>query len=200
MAVSAQQTVSTPEQYLALERRATVKSEYVNGHIFAMAGASRRHNQITFNIAVALGLQLKRRSCVAYTSDMRVKVAVTGLYTYPDVVVTCDKPVFEDVFVDTLLNPAVIIEVLLNSAEGYDRGAKFAHYRRLPSLKEYCLVSQDRVCVEHYARQMHRWLLTETSAFDDVLQLHAIDCELNIADVYDKVDFPDTILTNYPLS
>lgn len=198
MAVSVQQTTPTPEQYLALERCAAVKSEYINGHILAMAGASRRHNQMTFNIAVALGLQLKGRSCVAYTSDMRVKVAATGLYTYPDVVATCEKPVFEDAFVDTLLNPAVIIEVLSDSTEGYDRGAKFAHYRRLPSLQEYCLISQDRVCVEHYVRQMQRWLLTETSAFNDVLRLDAIDCELNIADVYDKVDFPDTILHIFP--
>jgi len=117
MKIFAQQPEYTPGQYLALERKAEYKSEYINGRMFAIAGASRQHNQITFNIAVALGIQLRERPCVAYPSDMRVKVTQTGMYSYPDVVATCREPRFEDAFTDTLLNPAVIIEVLSESTE-----------------------------------------------------------------------------------
>src|SRR5919198_4874617 len=118
----------TPEEYLALERAARHKSEYVNGRIYALAGASRAHNLIVVNVSAELRAQLRGRPCETYASDMRVKVSQTGLYTYPDVVVVCGEPRFEDAQVDTLLNPTVIIEVLSESTESYDRGEKFAHY------------------------------------------------------------------------
>ena len=191
MDILAQEPEYSSEQYLALERKAEQKSEYINGRIFAMAGASRQHNQITFNISVALGIQLKGRTCVAYSSDMRVKVKQTGLYTYPDVVATCNEPQFEDSFVDTLLNPTIIIEVLSDSTEVYDRGGKFAHYRRLPSLQEYILIAQDGICVEHYSRQDERWLLTEMSDLAETLRLDSIDCTLSLVDIYDKVEIED---------
>ncbi|MBF0526883.1 MAG: Uma2 family endonuclease [Deltaproteobacteria bacterium] len=181
----------TPEQYLALEREAVQKSEYVNGHILAMAGASRRHNQITFNLAVALGGQLKERPCVAYVNDMRVKVSATGLYTYPDMAALCGEPGFEDNHMDTLLNPMVIVEVLSDSTEAYDRGAKFAHCRRLPSLTEYVLIAQDKVCVEHYVRQGKQWLLSEVDGLDGTIQLDSIGCSLSLEEIYDKIKFPD---------
>jgi len=188
MRIFAQKPEHTPEEYLALERKAECKSEYVNGRMFAMTGASRQHNQITFNITVALGIQLKGRPCVAYSSDMRVKVTQTGLYAYPDVVATCREPRFEDAFTDTLLNPAVIIEVLSESTEAYDRGEKFAHYRGLQSLLEYLLVAQDRICVEHYGRQGKRWILTEVSELGGTIHLDSIDCTLSIQEIYDKVE------------
>lgn len=181
----------TPDKYLTLERKAEHKREYINGRIFAMAGASRQHNQITFNISVTLGIQLKGRTCVAYSSDMRVKVKQTGLYTYPDIVATCNEPLFEDSFVDTLLNPAVIIEVMPDSTEAYDRGVKFAHYRRLPSLQEYVLVAQDGICVEHYLRRDERWILSEISDLAGTCGLDSIDCTLSLADIYDKVEVAD---------
>jgi Uma2 family endonuclease len=112
----------TPEVYLELDRRSEFKNEYFKGEIFAMTGASRKHNLITFNISVLLGPQLKSRQCEAYASDMRVKVKSSGLYSYPDVVVVCGAPIFEDKETDTLTNPTVIIEVLSRSTEGYDRG------------------------------------------------------------------------------
>jgi Uma2 family endonuclease len=102
----------TPEQYLALERQAETKSEYFDGEIFAMAGASREHNLIVGNVVRELGTQLKRRPCELYPGDMRVRVTETGLYTYPDVVVVCGEPQFEDEQGDTLLNPTLIVEVL----------------------------------------------------------------------------------------
>ena len=184
------QSSFTPEHYLALERQASYKSEYVNGGIFAMAGASREHNQVVFNIAGELHGQLKNRPCLAYVNDMRVKVSTTGLYTYPDVAVLCGQPDFEDERMDTLLNPSVIIEILSPSTEAYDRGDKFAHYRRLPSLMEYVLIAQDKVRVEHYIRQGSKWVLTEMNSLDETLYLASIQCEIALRDLYAKVDLP----------
>jgi Uma2 family endonuclease len=120
---------------------------------------------------------------------MRVKVSLTGLYTYPDVVVVCGEIRFEDVDNDTLLNPTVIVEVLSASTEAYDRGEKFAHYRRLESLQEYVLVAQDKVRIEHYVRQGSQWVLSEASTLDETVHLAAIDCNMVLRDVYDKVQF-----------
>ncbi|MGH8574007.1 MAG: Uma2 family endonuclease [Gammaproteobacteria bacterium] len=179
----------TSEQYLAAERKAPYKSELVNGHVYAMAGARREHNQITFNIARELGVRLRDRPCTAYVSDLRVKVAATGLYTYPDVVALCGEALFEDSTLDTLLNPQVLIEVLSESTEAYDRGDKFAHYRRLPSLSDYVLIAQDKVRIEHYVRQGQQWVLSEADDRHDTIQIASIGCALVLRDVYDKVDF-----------
>lgn len=178
----------TPEEYLAIERAAEYKSEYFDGEVFPMPGASRRHNLISMNVGATLNLQLKRRPCEVYPSDMRVKIPATGLYTYPDVVVVCGEPQFEDAQVDTLLNPTLLVEVLSESTEGYDRGKKSENYRTLPSLMEYLLIAQEKYHVEHYARQAdNRWLLTETKSPADTLHLAAISCELALTDIYDKV-------------
>src|SRR2546423_7792204 len=115
-------TYFTPEQYLALEREAEYKSEYINGQIYAMSGASREHNLIAVNIVSELHALLRGQPCEAYMSDMRVKVSQTGMYTYPDVVAVCGGPRFEDEHGDTLINPTVIVEVLSPSTEAYDRG------------------------------------------------------------------------------
>jgi Uma2 family endonuclease len=181
----------TPEQYLALERKADYRSEYVNGYIFAMAGASREHNLIAGNTFGELHAQLKGRPCEAHVSDMRIKVSETGLYTYPDVVALCGEPRLEDAQMDTLLNPTVIVEVLSESTEAYDRGDKFAHYRRLESLTDYVMIAQDKVRVEHYVRQGEQWVLTEISDPDGRLRLSSIDCSIALREIYDKVPFPE---------
>jgi len=180
----------TPEAYLMLERKADHKSEYVNGQIIAVAGASRRHNLIAGNLYREVSQQLRGRSCEAYISDMRIKVDHTGLYTYPDVVVACGEIRFEDR--DTLLNPTVIVEVLSASTEAYDRGAKFAHYRRLDSLQEYLLVAQDNVSIEHYVRQGVKWALSEASTLDACVHFVSIDCNMALHDLYDKVHFNES--------
>lgn len=185
----AQQSKYTAKQYIALERKGKYKSEYINGYIVAMAGASRQHNQITFNIAGELRSQLRDLPCIAYVNDMRVKVSQTGLYTYPDVVATCSEPQFEDTHMDTLLNPTVIMEVLSESTEAYDRGEKFAHYRRLPSLTDYVLVAQNKACVEHYIRRGEQWVLSEVSDLDGKIHFDSIDCDLLIREIYDKTGF-----------
>ncbi|BBL69490.1 Uma2 family endonuclease [Methylogaea oryzae] len=184
---SVSEKLYTPEEYLALERQAEFKSEYINGRIYAMAGTSRAHNLIVFNLVRELGNQLKGRPCEAYVADMRVKVTPTGLYTYPDVAVACGDIRFDDQHNDTLLNPGVIVEVLSESTEAYDRGEKFAHYRRLASLREYVLVSQDRMRVEHYLRDGEQWILTELNQPETVLELSSIQCGVLLKDIYDKV-------------
>jgi Uma2 family endonuclease len=178
----------TPQQYLARERQAETKSEYLRGEMFAMSGASRKHNLVAMNVAGELHQQLRDRECEVYQADMRVKVSSTGLYTYPDVTVACDEPEFEDAQVDTLLNPRVIVEVLSPSTADYDRGGKFAHYRRLPSLQEYLLISQDVPLVEHYVRQgPDQWQLTEQRSLDAAIDLPSIRCRLPLAEIYLKV-------------
>ena len=178
----------TPQEYLEIERRAEYKSEYFDGEMFAMAGASRAHNQITTNVVGELHPQLKKRPCRVYTNDMRVKVSATGLYTYPDIVAFCGPARFDDNQKDTLLNPTVIIEVLSDSTEAYDRGKKFQHYRTLESLQEYVLISQQECRVEHYVRQPgNQWALTEVHDLTEVIQLSSIQCQLALADIYDKV-------------
>lgn len=183
----------TPQQYLALERQAKTKSEYLRGEMFALAGASREHNLIAGNVNRELGEQLRERECEVYQAEMRVKISPTGLYTYPDVTVVCGEPKFEDAEVDTLLNPKVLVEVLSPSTADYDRGGKFTHYRRLSSLQEYVLISQDRPLVEHYVRQgKDEWLLTERSSLHDSLILPSIQCQLPLSEIYLKVQFaPD---------
>jgi Uma2 family endonuclease len=179
----------TPEDYLAIERSADFKSEYFDGEIFAMTGASEPHNLIVINTVRELSVQLKKRPCKLYANDMRVKVDPTGLYTYPDLVVVCGKAQLADPHLDTLLNPTLIVEVLSDSTEAYDRGRKFEHYRKLESLVEYVLISQHWPHVESYRRQPdHHWLLTECSGLDSVLRLESIDCELALAEIYDKVE------------
>lgn len=180
----------TPAEYLAMERQSETKSDYWDGEVYALAGASRNHNLIVTNITIGLGTQVKGRPCEVYPGDMRVKAAHAA-YTYPDVVVVCGRPEFEDRERDTLLNPTVLIEVLSPSTEAYDRGAKFEAYRSLPSLADYLLVAQDRAAVEHYSRQGdNRWLLTVYTDLEAVVRIESIGCELRLADLYDKVEFP----------
>lgn len=188
MSSIAARTYLTPEEYLAFERKATTKHEYLAGEIVAMSGASFAHNFITGDIFGELRSQLKGGKCRAATSDMRVKVNKTGSYFYPDVVVFCGEPQAEDSQSDTLLNPTVIIEVLSPSTEARDRGEKFWHYQQLASLREYVLVSQDRVCVEHYLREGTYWLRTEFRILEDVMPLASIECELSLRDIYSSVE------------
>jgi Uma2 family endonuclease len=192
MASAALITRYTPQQYIALERKAEFRSEYCNGFITAMAGTSREHNLIALNLGAEISSQLKNRPCEAYVSDMRVLVSRTGLYTYPDVVAVCGEPRFEDDEVDTLLNPTMIVEVLSPSTESYDRGKKFGHYRLLESLREYIVVAQDQVLLERYTRQGEEWLLTDLRDLDASLRLTSIDCEASLREIYAKVEFPGT--------
>lgn len=190
MSSAAVQSHLTPEDYLALERKATIKSEYRDGVIHPMPRSNRAHNLVNGNISCGLRLQLKERACEVYACDMRLKVSAAGLYTCPDILVVCDEPRFEDDSFDILLNPTALFEVLSPSTEAYDRGAKFGYYRQLDTMHEYTLVSQDLMRVEHYLRHKEQWILTEFGSPDDVVRLTSIDCELPLREVYAKVEFP----------
>jgi Uma2 family endonuclease len=183
----------TPEEYLAIERKAEAKSEYFAGEIFLMAGASERHNLIVANLVGEFRAQFKKRPCKVYPSDMRVKIQTTGLsglYTYPDVVIVCTEPEFEDERKDTLLNPVLLVEVLSDSTEAYDRGKKFEHYRTLNSLSDYLLVAQDNPKVEYYVRQPDgKWLFSAYNDLQDTIELASVRCSLPLVEIYDKVEF-----------
>ena len=184
-------TYLTPEEYLAIERRNEYRSEYLDGEMVAMTGASREHNLIALNIAGEIHRQLRGRPCETYVSDMRVRIPITRTYTYPDVSVVCGEPLFEDDYIDTLLNPTALVEVLSESTERYDRGRKFGFYRTIESLAEYVLVAQDECRVEQYAKQRDgRWLLTDHRSPEDVVELASIQCTLKLSDVYEKVALP----------
>ena len=196
MATRAAQTYLTPEEYITLERKAipdaeTVRSEYINGEIIAMSGASFAHNLITYNISGELRIRLRDSGCLAFANEMRVSIPSVNSYFYPDVGVVCEEPRFEDDVFDTLLNPIVIVEVLSPSTEAYDRGDKFAHYRQLQSLQEYILVSQDKVRVDHYVRHAAQWILTDFQKHDQQLPLTSIQCELPLQEIYERVPFPE---------
>ncbi len=185
-------TKLTPEEYLEKERKAEYKSEYFDGEIFAMAGAKRNHNKVTTNVGGLIWQHLKGKDCESYSNDMRVFVPKTGLYTYPDVVVICGEPKFQDNVFDTLLNPTLLIEVLSDTTENYDRGKKFQHYRSIESLQEYVSVSQDEARIEKYVKQGDGfWVLSEAVGLDAKIKLDAIDCELALSEVFDKVIFSD---------
>jgi Uma2 family endonuclease len=179
----------TPEQYLIAERKAEFRSEYVDGRMYAMSGASWEHGGITLNVAKLLSDQLADTPCHVRTTDQRVRARPGGPYYYPDIVVVCGEPQFEDKEFDTLLNATLIIEVLSPSTESYDRGAKFERYRQMSSLAEYLLISQTRVHIEHFVLSDGSWIASEISALDAVVDLTSIGVRLKVADIYHRVRF-----------
>lgn len=180
----------SPDEYLLFERAAVDRHEYFDGEIFAMAGSSFEHAIIASNIGTSLHTQLKTRPCKTSIADLRVHVPATGLYTYPDVVTVCGEPQFlADAYLDTLLNPDLIVEVLSPTTAGYDQGEKFDHYRTIESLKEYILVWQDKKRVARYTRRDDgSWLLNDFIGDEAEVELTSINCSLSMENIYDKVD------------
>lgn len=188
-AEAATKKIWTPAEYLALERSSPQRHELLDGEIFAMAGASFEHDKIVANIVGELRSALRDRPCDVTPPDLRVHVPATGLYTYPDVTVLCRDPLFEGDLRDTLLNPTVIVEVLSESTEGYDRGKKFRNYRSIASFREYVLVAQDAVSVERYTRgEDGVWSLHESGAWERFV-LASIGGSIAVDEIYLKV-FP----------
>ena len=179
----------SPQEYLQQERIAEFRSEYHEGQVFAMTGASRNHNRIVTNISSSLNVQLKSRSCNNYSNDMRISLQGGKRYVYPDIVVTCGREEFEDENRDSLLNPVVIIEVLSPSTEAYDRGEKFLYYQTMSSLQEYVLISQERRCFEIFRKQEDgSWVYRALQSASMALELESIDCVLTTDEVYAKVN------------
>jgi Uma2 family endonuclease len=181
----------TPEQYLEIERAAETKSEYFDGEMFAMSGASAAHVLISGNLAFHLRLKIGQGRCTSFGSDMKVRTGAAGLYTYPDLSVAHGQALFGDEEEDVLLNPVVIFEVLSPSTEAYDRGLKFDQYRSIESLRHYVLVSQHRPLVECHTRQGDLWVASISRGLDAVLRLESLECELSMHDVYEGVRLPE---------
>jgi Uma2 family endonuclease len=180
----------TPAEYLARERAATYRSEYFDGEMFAMAGGSPRHSLISASVIRELGNGLKRRPCAVYESNLRILISATGLYTYPDASVICGPLEYEDEHRDTVVNPTLLVEVLSDSTEAYDRGKKFGHYRQIAALREYLLVSQEEPKIERFLRNDDgTWTLTEAAGMDAALGLPSRGIEVSLREIYDKVDF-----------
>lgn len=183
----------TEAEYLAFERASESKHEYFDGEIYAMSGANQAHNLIVANVIAALRPQIRGKGCQLYPSDMWVRVPATGSYAYPDVTIMCGEAQFDGDQRDVLLNPIMIIEVLSESTEAFDRGLKFQRYRELESLREYVLIDQHQAHIEHFTRtDSGIWQLSEASGKDSTLELVTADCELRLVEVYEDVDFSAT--------
>lgn len=182
----------TPDEYLELERQATERHEYLDGHIYEMAGESLAHSQICVNLAREVSTQLKGKRCQALSPNMKVRTGEKKLFSYPDLTIVCGQTIFHDVQRDVLLNPTVVFEVLSRSTEGFDRGEKFLRYRNnIETLTDYVLISQHIPLVEHYTRREdNRWLMTSLSGLDSALALPEIGCVLRLSEIYDRVEFP----------
>jgi Uma2 family endonuclease len=177
------------EEYFKIEETSISKHEYYQGTIFAMTGASENHNLISGAVYRNLGNQLDDKPCRPYPGDFRLKIEAVNLYTYPDLSVICGETQLADGRQDTFLNPTLLIEILSDSTEAYDRGKKTEFYRTIPSLQEYLFISQDKPHVERFRRHQHGWLLTEYSALDELAPLDSIGCTLSLAAIYKLVRF-----------
>ena len=188
----------TAAEYLAIESTSEIRHEFLDGEMFAMSGGSLWHNLIKDNFARAVANRLSGGTCRVVTSDQRLKVNATGLYTYPDVLVFCGPPVMEDGVHHTLTNASLVADVLSNSTEKYDRGIKFSHYRRLDTLQEYLLIAQDRFSVEVFQRQdagsssagSDAWLLSAAAEREAEVRLSSLGITVPLAEIYAGVEFP----------
>ena len=190
-------TLLTPEQYLAREAQAEFKSEYFAGETFAMAGGTRAHSIIGGNTTTAFQNALGGKGCRPFNSDLRVKIDDTGLYTYPDASVVCGEARIERRGgAESLLNPTLIVEVLSDSTEQYDRTVKFDHYRKLESLREYVLVSQHQPRVERFVCEADgSWTYHVHEGLDAVATFAAIPAMVPLSNIYLDVAFPEPIPT-----
>lgn len=191
----------TVEEYFEIDARNERKSEFYDGEMFLMAGASREHNILTRNLSGELYQRLKGGRCQVFIADMRVKVSRSGLYTYPDLLIVCGEPEYAPENRDTLTNPAAVIEVLSDSTANYDRTTKFRFYKQLPSLREYVLVSQTEPLVERFTRTpAGRWEYDEFVGPDAALALATGPATVALADLYAGVEFPPPADAKHPSS
>src|SRR5881398_2841969 len=175
----------TGEQYLEIERFSEIRHEYLDGLVYAMAGESRDHSRICFNLAVIVGRQLQGTACEGFSPNMKVRTGIGGLYAYPDLMIVCGEAVFHDEHGDVLLNPTVIFEVLSPSTEKYDRGEKFRRYRtQIESLEYYVLISQDRMHLElHHRESDGTWSQVDFDGANATLNLASVQCMVPLFEI-----------------
>jgi len=175
----------TIEEYLSLEREATVKHEYYRGEVFAMSGASPRYNIIFSNLFVGLGIQLKGKKCRPYGSDMRVHIPENTLFTYPDISIFCGELKTFNHEDDSVIGPTVLVEILSPSTKNYDRGEKFKLYRDIPSLREYVLIDTESIGIEVFRlNDSHHWELEEYKTLEETLTIRCVDVSVSLLDIY----------------
>jgi Uma2 family endonuclease len=180
----------TPQEYLIRDRQASCKSEFHQGEVFAIGGGSANHSLIAANFVREAGNALKDKSCTVFNSDLRVQVRSTGLYTYPDATIVCGEREFDDDQRDTIINPTVIVEVLSDSTEKYDRGKKANHYRQIASLKELLLITQGRPHVERFTRQPNGdWMFHEQYDLSADFELKSLGIFVAISELYRGLKF-----------
>lgn len=197
MAFPIPERLYTPQEYLEFERKSDVKHEWFDGHINLMAGASPEHCAITFNLSVAVGPQLRGTNCRGFSNDMKVrssdmkpKKGLKGLFSYPDLTVVCDEPLYHDEVQDVLINPKVIFEILSPTTEKFDRKGKFGRYQYNETLTDYILVFQYEPRIEHYQRKANnQWLLTIATGLEEELFISSIKCTIRLSEVYEQVTF-----------
>jgi Uma2 family endonuclease len=181
--------------YLALDKASEMKLEYIDGSVYAMAGASENHIDIVTTLTALLYRPVRQGGCKLYQNDMRVQVNGLGRYVYPDLSIVCGQPQFrEDTKLATLLNPTLIIEVLSEATELYDRTTKFHSYQQIDVLQGYMLVAQDGPRIECFTRSAddsNAWILTQATELADSIRLPVIDLALQLADVYEQITFAD---------
>ena len=192
MQTAAIETQYTPAEYLALEEQAEYKSEYHDGKIFPMAGGSFTHNEIITNLC-SIKDSLRNKGFWLYSSDVRLWIPKYRKFTYPDVMVIQEQPVPYENRTDTLVNPKIIFEVLSKSTEEYNRGDKFKFYRSIDDLREYVLINQYELEIQHYARtDGNFWLYRTYEMMDDLITLSSISTEIEVADIYLGISFDST--------
>lgn len=185
MELTSEKKTFTSEEYLELERKAEFKSELINREMYAMVEFTRKHNRIALNVASFLNNFLENKPCRIYFADLRVQVSKTGMFTYPDLVITCGNETMGDKYKDTLLNPKCILEVLSDSTEKYDRGEKFSHYQNLESLEEYILISQNQTKAESFLRQAdNKWLYQKVEGSESELSIQSVNTKIKLEEIY----------------
>jgi Uma2 family endonuclease len=183
----------TLQDYIELEKTSEEKWEYFDGNVWNMAGASPKHENISVNVSSSLlnGIKKNKRDCKVFGSNLRVKVPVYEPYRYPDVTVICGTPIYEDLFgLKLAVNPLLIVEVLSDSTESFDRGHKFIYYKSIPSFKEYLLISQTEILVTLYTKQDNfNWLRQDFNLLSDKVLLPFSECEIALEDIYYDIEF-----------
>jgi Uma2 family endonuclease len=199
MVLPREKLLSTVEQYLEMERASEERHEYIDGYVYDMAGESPDHSRINVNLLTILNLQLRGKPCEAFSPNMKIRSGPffkeqktnKGMFSYADFSIVCGEPQFHDTFRDVLINPTVIIEILSESTQGFDRDEKFRRYRtHISSLQDYLLVSQTLPMIQVYSRQPGGWLMTEALGLESSIRVPSIDCHLPLSEVYDRVVFP----------
>ena len=178
------------EAYLETEREALEKHEYYQGEIFAMSGASVRHNRLFSNLFIDIGIKLKGKGCIPYGSDLRIHIPKNTLYTYPDISIICGDANLTDDKFDTATNPSVIIELLSKSTCNYDKGEKFTLYRDINSLQEYILIDTEKIYVEKHIRNAdNSWQLTDYKSIENSFTISTIQLSFLLKDIYEGLSF-----------